>query len=382
MSSAPPVNRVLVATDRSETADQAVRWAANLAEASAAELILVRVLLPAAGGRGRRSSRRPPSSGGSPRRWPGRAGARAWSSTPTRPRAIVAAAAETRADVLVVGNVGMSGRKQFLLGNIPNQISHNARCSVVIVNTAHLDGGEPAPTRAATDGRTVARPGAARAGRADRPGAGRHGPARRAGPPRRTRRARRARRRGSLRAALDELGPTFAKIGQILSTRPDLLPPAFVEELATLQDRVTPLTEAEVVVDDGARSSGVPWEDVFAGIDPQPLAAGTIAQVHRATLESGQKVVVKVQRPTAERGHQPGPAAARDAGRPGRPSGRACGGRSTCRRWSSTSRARCGASSTSARRPATSSACARCSRRTRGWPCRGSTASTRPRGCW
>ncbi len=101
------------------------------------------------------------------------------------------------------------------------------------------------------------------------------------------------------RLALDELGPTFAKLGQILSTRPDLIPPFFVEELASLQERVTPLTEAEVVsVMD--QELEVPWEDVFESMDPEPLAAGTIAQVHRATLESGERVVVKIQRPTAE----------------------------------------------------------------------------------
>jgi ubiquinone biosynthesis protein len=101
-----------------------------------------------------------------------------------------------------------------------------------------------------------------------------------------------------LRAALEELGPTFAKLGQILSTRPDLLPREVVEELATLQDRVTPLTEAEVV---GVMEEelGVPWEDVFESIDPQPLAAGTIGQVHRARLDGGERVVVKVQRPRA-----------------------------------------------------------------------------------
>ncbi len=102
-----------------------------------------------------------------------------------------------------------------------------------------------------------------------------------------------------LRDALDELGPTFAKIGQILSTRPDLLPQVFIDELATLQERVTPLTESEIVAA-MERELGVPWEDVFDSIDPRPLAAGTIAQVHRATLENGEHVVVKVQRPNAE----------------------------------------------------------------------------------
>jgi predicted unusual protein kinase regulating ubiquinone biosynthesis (AarF/ABC1/UbiB family) len=109
-----------------------------------------------------------------------------------------------------------------------------------------------------------------------------------------SRRARAAR----LRQALEELGPTFAKLGQILSTRPDLLPPEFVEELATLQDRVTPLTEAEVV-SVMEEELGVPWEDVFDSIEPTPLAAGTIGQVHRAVLEDGARVVVKVQRPQA-----------------------------------------------------------------------------------
>ena len=101
------------------------------------------------------------------------------------------------------------------------------------------------------------------------------------------------------RDALQELGPTFSKLGQILSTRPDLLPPAFIEELATLQENVTPLTEEEVV---GVIETelGVPWEDAFESIDPAPLAAGTIAQVHRAVLEDGDRVVVKVQRPRAE----------------------------------------------------------------------------------
>ncbi|WP_410961588.1 AarF/UbiB family protein, partial [Salmonella sp. SAL4457] len=84
-------------------------------------------------------------------------------------------------------------------------------------------------------------------------------------------------------------------LGQILSTRPDLLPPEFIAELSTLQDQVPPMTEAEVVeVMEGELR--VPWEDVFESIDPVPLAAGTIGQVHAATLEGGERVVVKVQR--------------------------------------------------------------------------------------
>src|SRR5512132_1714260 len=94
-----------------------------------------------------------------------------------------------------------------------------------------------------------------------------------------------------LRDALEELGP-------ILSTRPDLLPPEVIIELSSLQHDVAPLTEAEVV-QVMEEELGVPWEDVFASIDSEPLAAGTIGQVHKATLESGERVVVKVQRPGA-----------------------------------------------------------------------------------
>jgi predicted unusual protein kinase regulating ubiquinone biosynthesis (AarF/ABC1/UbiB family) len=108
--------------------------------------------------------------------------------------------------------------------------------------------------------------------------------------------AERARR---FRAALEDLGPTFAKLGQILSTRPDLIPAEVVTELAGLQDHVVPLSEADVVAV-MEKELKVPWEDVFAGIEADPLASGTIAQVHRATLVGGERVVVKVQRPTAE----------------------------------------------------------------------------------
>jgi predicted unusual protein kinase regulating ubiquinone biosynthesis (AarF/ABC1/UbiB family) len=101
-----------------------------------------------------------------------------------------------------------------------------------------------------------------------------------------------------LRAALEELGPTFCKLGQILSTRPDLITPELADELAHLQDRVPPLSEAEVV-QVMEEELGVPWEDVFESIEPEPLAAGTIGQVHRARLDGGERVVIKVQRPGA-----------------------------------------------------------------------------------
>ncbi len=109
---------------------------------------------------------------------------------------------------------------------------------------------------------------------------------------------RRGDRPARLRAALEELGPTFAKLGQILSTRPDLIPPEVAAELAQLQDRVPPLIESQVV-QVMEEELGVPWEDVFESIETEPLAAGTIGQVHRARLEGGHRVVVKVQRPDA-----------------------------------------------------------------------------------
>ncbi|HSC06988.1 MAG TPA: ubiquinone biosynthesis regulatory protein kinase UbiB [Steroidobacteraceae bacterium] len=99
-----------------------------------------------------------------------------------------------------------------------------------------------------------------------------------------------------LRLALEELGPIFVKFGQALSTRPDLLPADIAGELAKLQDQVPPFpgTEARAIID---RAYGRPLEEVFATFDEQALAAASIAQVHAATLRSGQEVVVKVLRP-------------------------------------------------------------------------------------
>ena len=98
-----------------------------------------------------------------------------------------------------------------------------------------------------------------------------------------------------LRTTLEDLGPTFCKLGQMLSTRPDLIPPEYVAELEKLQSDVPPMTEDQVVRI-MEQELHVPWEDVFASIEPEPLAAGTIGQVHRATLADGARVVVKVQR--------------------------------------------------------------------------------------
>jgi ubiquinone biosynthesis protein len=309
---AGPIDRVMVGTDRSQTAERAVRWAATFAEAFGAELHVVQVIVPTS---------RADTEYGAAEVTRARSAAddlEVYARSVAGDRghghvvihddpamAIVEATEEHAIDVLVVGNAGMAGRKEFLLGNVPNRISHNARCTVIIVNTAgdgHVVANTPSPTSARVrisaaeeaefTPRLTARGGRIAAvfakhglkelfGRPDQEGAvGRHRQGKR------------------LRAALEELGPTFAKLGQILSTRPDLLPPEYIEELATLQDNVPPLSEQHVV-EVMEQELGVPWEDVFDHIDPAPLAAGTIAEVHRATLATGDPVVVKVQRPDA-----------------------------------------------------------------------------------
>ena len=95
------------------------------------------------------------------------------------------------------------------------------------------------------------------------------------------------------RLALEELGTTFVKLGQLLSSRPDLLPDVYVEELGKLVDEVPPLPfdEIEPVIE---RSLGT---EFFARIDPEPLAAASIAQIQPALLKDGREVVVKVRRP-------------------------------------------------------------------------------------
>ncbi|WIV56490.1 ABC1 kinase family protein [Amycolatopsis nalaikhensis] len=100
----------------------------------------------------------------------------------------------------------------------------------------------------------------------------------------------------SLRRALEEGGVTFVKLGQLLSTRADLLPPVFVEELGKLQDQVAPARTDAVWAVLTEELGGSP-DDVFAEFDPEPLAAASVAQVYRARLRGGEDVVVKVQRP-------------------------------------------------------------------------------------
>lgn len=102
-----------------------------------------------------------------------------------------------------------------------------------------------------------------------------------------------------LRMALEELGPTFVKLGQLLSTRPDFIGPEYLTELARLQDKV-PSFSYQQVVDIFVEETGNSPDEIFSHFDQVPFAAASIGQVHRARLEDGSEVVVKVQRPGIE----------------------------------------------------------------------------------
>jgi ubiquinone biosynthesis protein len=145
-----PVRRVLVATDRSESADYAVAWAADMAGRYEAELHLLQVILPqgAPGSEaGQAEATRASYAAEDLKRLAADlAGDRGRAQVvidEDPSQAIVDAAEQAEVDVVVVGNVGMSGRKEFLLGNVPNRVSHNVRSTVVIVNSAERPTEEP-----------------------------------------------------------------------------------------------------------------------------------------------------------------------------------------------------------------------------------------------
>jgi len=99
-----------------------------------------------------------------------------------------------------------------------------------------------------------------------------------------------------LRNILVDLGPVYVKLGQLLSTRPDVLSAAYIESLSTLQSEVPPVPWADVEITIRQNLSRS-LEETFSTINPQPIAAGSIAQTHRATLKDGREVALKVQRP-------------------------------------------------------------------------------------
>src|SRR5437867_3101637 len=137
----------MVATDRSDSATRAVDWAAEMAERFGAELTLLQVLVPesqpgteAGAAEATRASFAAQDLAEFARELAGGRGRAKVIVDEDPARGIVRASEEEDVDVLVVGNLGMRGRKEFLLGNVPNRVSHNARCTVIIVNTAQIGG--------------------------------------------------------------------------------------------------------------------------------------------------------------------------------------------------------------------------------------------------
>lgn len=110
-----------------------------------------------------------------------------------------------------------------------------------------------------------------------------------------------ARRRAiHLRRAFEELGPAFVKLGQILSTRADILPPVYIQELGKLRDQVPPVP-ADDIIQVIEQQLGRPIGDIFATFERTPIAAASIGQVHAGTLHDGRDVAIKVQKPGVAR---------------------------------------------------------------------------------
>lgn len=104
-------------------------------------------------------------------------------------------------------------------------------------------------------------------------------------------------RAAELRKILVELGPAYVKIAQAVSSRPDLIPPSYLDELSLLQDRITPFA-SEVAFNTIEQELGLPLDELFSEISPEPVAAASLGQVYQARLrQSGRVVAVKVQRP-------------------------------------------------------------------------------------
>ncbi|MGX1500430.1 ABC1 kinase family protein [Roseibium aggregatum] len=99
-----------------------------------------------------------------------------------------------------------------------------------------------------------------------------------------------------IRRALEDMGPSFVKLGQILATRADLLPPEYIAEFAKLQDHAPPVA-FETLEAQLTEELGAPLAEVFAEVDRYPLAAASVAQVHRGVLKTGEQVILKIRRP-------------------------------------------------------------------------------------